>query len=418
MRTFTEKERKALVTALRTFVRDMSGKRMEMKRATKALDSSLDGGIDLDTLFNPQNYLRLKALIDEPTVEDYIEAILEYRIDARKLTEEPDWNINGFVNVAHVYHDFYCSFDPKGGVWNTPAALLNLTKAIAEHSLGAILSEELLSAVSAAGKMTVYTYITSILSGDFTVSDEPTQEEQTRAGERVVFAETTGTDPVEDFAHESEAESETVSDDGGDTNPVVNRFLKRLTDGTAEENDDLYPDDEPEEEEAEDEDESVYAAEYEQEYDPAVNYCVRPNPYLIKREAVQTGLQELTLMEVNGLASTMDDGAHLKLTEITDNLTLGRFDASRENVEVKQTHMYLSSMLLQRFIDCCRMNGVDMNEETASGYDILKIEWDLRNPRVRTFYKLRELIMQKGENDPDLMKAIPELERVFDAENN
>ena len=416
MRTYTEKEKKALTVSLRTFIRDMSGRRMEEKRAAAALSSALDGGLPLDMLFNPQNFLRLKATIDEPTVEDYVEAMLEDGIETRRITEEPAWESNGLAVVAHVYHDFYCCFDPKGGVWSTPTAMSNLARLIGSSSLAPILSERLLSEVSETGKMTVYTYVTSLLSGGHVLEAEPTQEEADRAArlmETASAADGNAADTIDEHGQDPEEHA-------GESQAAVDRFLRRLTDGTAEESDDLYPDPEAEaepetgEEETpeEGEDDVIYDDAFDG-YDPSVSYSVRPNPYLVKRDAVESALAELTLAEIDGLATTMEEGRFLKLTEIIDNLTAGRFDTSLEGVEVKQTHMLLCSMLVQRFIDCCRMNGVEMDEDKASCYDVLKAEWDLRNPRVRTFHKLRELILQKGGGDADLNAAIGELEKYY-----
>lgn len=422
MKVFTEKEIKALVTALRTFIRDMSGKRMEEKRATEALRSALDGGILLDVLFNPQNFLRVKSQINDPTVEDYIKSILEYEIDAHSIREETDWKTNGLETVAHVYHDWYCVFEPKGGVCNTPTALSNLASLIEKIPLESVLCEELINAVAEEGKMTAYTYITSLLSGkfDLLLRKELTQEEYDRAMARYLE---TGSAPgviVEDESEDDEEAPEAFADEPDETeDSPVDRYLKMVqSEEEQEEPDEEEASEKKKEEEWPDPADSVEFSEtedFEQElYDPYANYSVKPSPYSIKFSAVESAMKELTLQEISGLAETMDDGQFLKLNELVDRLTTGNFDTSLEGVEVKQTHMLLSSMLMPQFINCCRMNGVDMDEEKASAYDILKADWDLRNPRTRTFNKLRELILHNAGSDPDLMKAIPELERYYE----
>ena len=75
--------------------------------------------------------------------------------------------------------------------------------------------------------------------------------------------------------------------------------------------------------------------------------------------------------------------------------------------------MSICGDLLPTFINCVRTQGIDMDEETAGQYDILHDSWDLRSPETRKLQKLKKLIYSAAHDDPDLLSAIPDIERLY-----
>lgn len=382
MRIFTEKDRKGLVAALRRFVKAMSGERLGAEEGGAIIDKALATGLTVDELLNRENWGRALALSPELGASEYIDMMCDRRIEVRPLKAEPDWHnpeIGGFRTVAEAIHDFYYEVTGKGGKWNVPSGLSNLALAIDRYSVQALVSEALAEAVGGDSPVSFFDYIRRIVKHfrELPVDDSLTEEQQMRVAEEAgMLCE--GLDPG----------------DGGsedDDNPPAPTYV--------EPEDGIYPSPEN----------------YETSY-------LLPNPMDMKRTSVGGALFACTPEEIASLVKCLrtesgeepsDEGTGLSLSEIVDLLTDGRFDPSGEDPVARQVHMQLNGDLTPSFIECVTAQAIDMDEETASRYDILHDSWDLRNPKVRRLGKLKNLIFRFGEEDQDLFDALSDLEAAY-----
>ena len=380
MRTFTDKDKRGILVALRVFLRSLNGERVSQQAGIPLIEKALAAGVTLDILLNRANWQRALEVAPELQLKDYIELLCSGGIQARTLKDEPDWHVpeDGFAVIAEAAHDFFMEVSGNGGKWNIPSALVNLAKAIRTHSLQAVLSEKLINEVKEKDEdVTYFNYILAIVK-DFNtleIDDEtpefkpipaPTQEEST--------------------------------DDG-----------KEADDGKISEEQN------PGNEEEEIAEEVPYPEEGEQSGFETVVIMQR-NPNEIKEATLKSVLLNYSAAELLGILKTMDGGLSLTLRDVISKLAEGKFDVRMEDAETRRIHQQINSDLMLPFIDCVNTQGQPMDQELASSYDILHDTWDLRSFNVRKRHKLLKLIFSEGMDDPDLLAAAEDIEKLYSEE--
>ena len=380
MRTFTDKDKRGILVALRVFLRSLNGERVSQQAGIPLIEKALAAGVTLDILLNRANWQRALEVAPELQLKDYIELLCSGGIQARTLKNEPDWHVpeDGFAVIAEAAHDFFMEVSGNGGKWNIPSALVNLAKAIRTHSLQAVLSEKLINEVKEKDEdVTYFNYILAIVK-DFNtlkIDDEtpefkpipaPTQEEST--------------------------------DDG-----------KEADDGKISEEQN------PGNEEEEIAEEVPYPEEGEQSGFETVVIMQR-NPNEIKEATLKSVLLNYSAAELLGILKTMDGGLSLTLRDVITKLAEGKFDVRMEDAETRRIHQQINSDLMLPFIDCVNTQGQPMDQELASSYDILHDTWDLRSFNVRKRHKLLKLIFSEGMDDPDLLAAAEDIEKLYSEE--
>lgn len=373
MRTITQKDKKALVPALRVFMRACTGERLPAAKAEEVIGHVLGEGITVDALLNRGNWMR--ALAEDPglDLDGYVRWLCD-GANAKKvldLKEEPNWHepSGGWTTVAEAAHDFYMAVTGKGGKWNIPSALMNLAKAVSAHSLQAILSEELIAAVTGGEETTFFDYILAIAK-DFNtlpVDDTPTAEQFSR--------------------NVSVYGDETAEKDDPAPAPVT-PYLE-------EDTDDPFPE------------ADILGDGYH------LSGGLIPDPMQEKRKSIANAIYAYTPQEILLLTETMEDAGDLSLSEIVDRLTSGEFDPAKESPAARQVHMALSGELSTSFIETVRMQQYEMDEAAAKDCDILHDSWDFRDKEVRKLHKLKKLIYASEELDDDLLEAVHDIERLY-----
>ena len=387
MRTFTQKDKSGLVVAMRVFLRYVNGERLSRPAGLPLIEKALQNGVYADTLLNSVNWTRAQAIDKDLTFEKYVNILIEKKIDARPIKDENLWHepLNGFNLIAEAAHDFYVEVTEKGGRWNVPSALTNLAKCIQKYDLQTILSEELIHQVNekSGDEKNYFNYILFIVK-DFNslVIEKPEigEKEPTKAAIEAENAERAA-----EAAEAEEKEDFTVD-------PVEDEPF-------------------PEPEELGD----VYADQDMPGFESVV--LTQRNPNDIKKDCLRVALGNYTPNELMGIINTIEKGMDLTLDQILDKLALGQFDVKKETPDAREIHQSINGELQVSFIDCVRIQGKEMDENTASEYDLLHESWDLRTPETRKLHKLLKLILTEGKDDPDLLSAVEDIEQLY-AESN
>lgn len=367
-RKFTETDRKALVPALRVFIRAVTGKLLPAAQAAGIVSQVLDRGITVDALLNRGNWRRALGENPELDAQGYADYLCrDYPCPhVTELKAEPDWHEpeSGWPTVAEAAHDFYMQVTGKGGKFNTQSALMNLAKAVDAHSLQAILSEELIFAVTSADEpATFFEYIQAI-ADDFKslpVNDALTAAQQ----QRLDLLGTPSGAPESPEVHDP---------DEDDPYPDTD-FLGDAYHGSA---------------------------------------GLIPDPMQEKRKSIANAIYAYSPQDILLLTETMVQGEKpLSLSEIVDRLTAGEFQPEKESEPVRRIHNFLSGDLTTSFIETVRMQQFEMDQDQAANYDILHDSWDFRNDEVRKVHKLKKLIYGADEVDPDLLAVLKDVERLY-----
>lgn len=397
MRIITEKDKRGLLVAFRTFIRPFTGERISQVAGNAIIERALEAGVSFDALLNKENWGRAQDIIPSLSASEYVELLAENKIEVKKLTDEPGWHEteNGFDLIAEAAHDFFMEVSGKGGKWNIPSAKANLAKAIKTYSLEAILSEDLIKQVCTDPDTTFFLYILAILKdlNSLVIVTEPT---------------------------EAEAEREKMLDINEET-------LDNLAVNPRNENNDPEPEFRPgEEEETEDDLDLLGAglgiyngdAVEEPEFTTSTRMAVTEDPHKTKVDAIKNILFSYSPAELDGIIGVirMKDGRDprtLTFDEIVNAIADGNLDVKKESFDAANIHSQMNGDLTQQFIECVRASGVEMDDALAAKYDILCDSWDLRDPNTRKFYKLQNLINRMGNEDEDLLASIKELEAFY-----
>lgn len=398
MRIITEKDKRGILVAFRTFIRALNGERIGQTAGNAIIERALEAGIPVDALLNKENWRRASDIMPKLSAKDYVELLSENKVDVKNLTEEDNWHDpnNGFDIIAEAAHDFFYEVSGKGGKWNIPSAKANLAKAIKMHSLQAILSEVLIDQVCTDPDTTFFNYILAILKdlNELNIVDEPTETQAARIRQ------------LEDYV-ENASEAPSPEEEDADLDKDVQAFMNINVD-----------DDDPDEPEYGDptHDLNIYDTSGEPEFTTSLR--IGESPYDTKVSGIRTYIFGYSPNELKDLIAAIvtnkaEDPMDLPLEDIIRAFADGNIDVNKETHEARQIHASLNADLAQLFIECENLNGVQMNEELASHYDILCDSWDLRDDKTRKFYKLQNLIYEKGQEDPDLLAAIGDMEKFY-----
>lgn len=367
-RNYTPQEITALAAALQTFVKRLRGEKVSKKRAAEFIQRALEEGHRAEELFCPR---LLPEEINENT----------------GLSGGPAGELNlaqsdNFQALAEAVHDYYTALTGRGGQWATASALENLMRSINDNSLETILSAEVIQMLEEKYKarkgedasLSFFGYIES------TIRDLWKMRSEQKTGQPAT----------------SQADQEPADDGTDKGDPNEEEFVENDDEVNPFEDPDLIP------------------SEGMEDVTFNTDIVVENTPRICKRTAVETILKQYTPSEISSLLPTMKGGKELTFDNIIDNLTNGSFDPSLEDAAARKIHMSLNGDLNPAFVDCVRgVCGMEMDTDTANGYDILRINWDLRSPSVRKFYKLQRLILKEGEGDEDLREAIDDLEKLY-----
>ena len=384
-RTYTPKDLEGIAAALSSFLLRLSGKRTHAKRAAVLTGQLAEAGVPLDVVFNPSNYRRARELNSQDEVltpDGYVAALI--RSDApvhyRRLTEEHAWETeeNGFAQVSEVVHDFFLAVTGKGGHWKTDSAVKNLAMTIRlGRNLDNILSEEVINAVrdnNASDAVSCFAYVNALMKDPFAIL----QRDQDPLYPLV------GTPPWSippEPEEEPLAESTIIQNDsdldesgpmpGEDEGAPVGESPSGALDG------------------------------------------VGINPSVTKLQSLTKAVYKLNPKEFSQIASLIEGWESLAYGTIIEKLSAGEFDPTREDDKAREMHAVLNGQLMEDFISCAGLQNVPMDFQGAAKIDLLHDSWDLRQDENRRLQKLKMLVREFGNDDPDLEEAVSDLAAFY-----
>ena len=375
MRTFTDKDKRGLLIALRVMFRELNNERISGTVGARLIDKVINYKISIDKLLNRFNFERFKNAAGDPEGVDadkYVDYLIDAS-DAKKLAQEPEWydQKNGFALTVKAVHDFYLEVSGKGGKWDLPSAFTNLGKAIQSYGLHGIMSSKLIDEVLQKtnpenGGLTFFSFVAQIIND----VDSPYETLKENIEPDV--------EPEPDEAPTEQFE--------GPQEPATENEER--------------PEDEP----------------YPEEYDGAGFESIRlvqTDANEIKKKSLRSVLGYFTANELIGIVKTIDGGMDMTIDEVLDRLATGQFDVQSEDMATREVHRQINGYLTQDFIDCAHVQCHDITEEDAAEYDILYESWDMREPNTRKMHKLLKLIYTEGKDDPDLMDAVNDIEKLY-----
>lgn len=374
MRIFTDKDKRGLLIALRVFLRHLNGERISQQAGLPLIQKAIEAGISVDALLNRQNWERAAEIDPSITASGYISCLCEGTITVKELKDEPDWfkTENGFDIIGEATHDFYLEVSGNGGKWNIPSAFDNLVRAIKLHSLQALMSEALITkAKEKEPDMTYFNYVVTFVNDIDTLGivDDPTEYQvNPRHAPK----------PETDNSHETSVDTTAANEDAPEDAPFPEL------------------DDEP-----------LPMEGFE------VTHVLDPDYEEVKRSGLKAVLGNFTPNEMIGIVETIEGGPDMPIDQVINALVRGQFDVKKESPEAKKTHREINNELINPFIQCVNLQGIDMNEEMAADYDLLHDSWDLRKPEIRKYSKLMKLICNEGKDDPDLLDCLNDIEKFY-----
>jgi hypothetical protein len=422
MRIFTEKDKKALVVAFKRFGTAMSGMKLKDAEWEAILVQALAEGLTVDQLLNKENWARALKVSPELTPAEYVDILCERRITVRDLKDEPLWydtDTGNFRTVAEAAHDFFMNVTGKGGKWNVPSALVNLQKVIGKHSLQAVLSEELIAAVTGGAEMNYFNYVAA-LDRDFNslpVDNSLTAEQQERLDEEEkILSAAVDTVEVPEIPEAPAKPSENNTSDATEFHdePEPEQVIEQDFEGV-----DLREID-PEPEDQDYDARSPYSDD-----DRRNTSLLIPDPRETKRTCIGQVLFSCTPEQLQGFLRIVTLGKDkeserslITMTELVDYLTDGQFDTAAEDPATRDCHMQINGDLANSFLACMRSQRISMSEADIDEIDFLHDSWDFRDPFVRRLSKLRRLIRKADERDVDgdVQDALSDLEKYYDSQ--
>lgn len=137
------------------------------------------------------------------------------------------------------------------------------------------------------------------------------------------------------------------------------------------------------------------------------------DPLEAKKESIRTAFGKYSVNELTGIFKTVSGGLSMSISSLIDKIAKGEFDTSAESPEARQTHMSLNGDLCQPFIECQKMLDVDIDIDKIKKTDFLHDSWDMREPGARKISKIKNLVLEHAPDDPDLKKALAEIEWLY-----
>lgn len=408
-RDYTPNETAAIAAAFRTFLARTGHRKPTTKAANEYVSAVLGEGLPAETLFIP-DYVPGEPLTGAPDGETLAALARMTAAGPRHVTDVRGWNEGTLSDaLAEALHDFYQTLTGTGGKWNTPSARENITRAINEDGLETLMSETLIELIrdkygdsdGEETRLSFFAFVAGAIKELWKLRVPAQDQSQSPAPAPAGQA--------------GEEEREEEEDDERDPDPP---YMEKEREEEEEPREQEEPEDETDDEhdrEAFEDADLVPAPEMAEDSFFQTEVLLENTPKECKRVAVETILKQFTPGELACLATMADTDEPDKLSflNIVERFTDGDFDPGAAKAEARRLHMLVNTELIDAFVDCVRLNGMAMDAETASGYDILHIDWDLRAPEVRKYYKLQGLILKYGEGDKDLEDAIGDLERLY-----
>ena len=417
MRQFTEKEILGFARALQTYMRFANGQKAAVKTYVALVEKALGQGLTMDELLNKENYSRAGQVTNNPSAEDYIDTLIGRSVAVHTLRDDEGWDEPENIKMlAGCFHDFFIEILPKGGTYLTPAALENIRKAILRYGLQTIMDESYIEKHKAKfadeSKHTCFQFLVNLLQnaedlGVLSYDDNLSEQQLARRNETTVQdAQPEGSVKevnAEEVSDEDKNEAEKVS---GEEFTGKGNGVELETEPGIEPEDNGIPQEfegQFNEEENGDEDENFISSSF--------NVNINPRDY--KAQMIHDILIGLSFEELN-ILSQMAPSAD-SFQELIGALARGEYNKDKETVDARNLHQFMNTELIRPFIECVRIEGIEMDDEIASRYDILLDDWDLRDPKTRKKDKIKNLIYQylKEEEDPDLQGAIEDIEKLY-----
>lgn len=365
MRNITTNDRLAASHAFLTFWRCVSGqKRTSLRKIKQIINDAIDAGTNMDQIFNPVNYERVREKIQEPTPTEYLSSLRDGSIMAKELTREDNWiEENIFATIAESFHEFFIHIEPTGGVWSTGKAKSNLAKAITRFNLEAIMSETLIKEIAEKkdSKLTCFQYIQELIENaeSYDIELSPTQ----------------ATKQARMIQEETQNALGTIGKPNDDEDLVSPEIYEEENKFQGEEWKDLEN----------------------------IDTVMSLNPREWKRKAILEAMLGCSINELSDIASAIKDGINCNtLEDLLTALTEGDLDMEKENPAARHAHAMINGDISQAFVNCAGIQGISMEEATLQLHDPLIEDWDIRDKKARTALKLKQLIYTHGYEDEDL----------------
>lgn len=415
MRQFTEKEILGFARALQTYMRFANGQKAAVKTYVALVEKALGQGLTMDELLNKENYSRAGQVSNNPSAEEYIDTLIGRNVAVHDLRDDEGWDEPENIKMlAGCFHDFFIEILPKGGTYLTAAALENIRKAILRYGLQTIMDESYIEkhkeGFEDESKHTCFQYLVNLLQnaeelGVRRYEDNMSEQQIARHREEsIVDDRPSGTVKdvdSDDISDEDKKEAEKIS--GEDFNDAGDGVELEAEPG-------IDP-----EEEISPEYEGQFAEEEPEEEDTFISssFNVNINPRDYKAQMIHDILIGLSFEELTVLNQMAPSAASFQ--ELIGALARGEYNKDKETVEARNLHQFMNTELIRPFIECVRIEGIEMDDTIASHYDILLDDWDLRDPKTRKKDKIKNLIYQhlKEEDDPDLQSAIEDIEKLY-----
>jgi len=389
MRIFTQKDLFGYARAFQTFMGACNGQQVRIKPHGEQVERALKAGITIDELLNFDNYRRVEEVKPNASLVDYVDLLIDRRIEVLSLTEDSDWDNPGtFPFYAEMFHNYYVETCGIGGTFSTPTAKENLRKAILRNSLQAIMNhktiEQVMEATGQGKKLSCFRYIKEILDNRESYDIDNTLSEAQEA--RHAFTE---------ILIPGRPQGEPVEHNPG-TAEVITEGAPQPSDSSIHASDGFYDEIPPEGDEA---------------------FVAMPAPREVKRASIIEAINALPLSALTKFMALFDED--MSFDEFVNLLTDGEVDKSREMTDERNVHQLINGSLYLPFLNCARWQGIEISEETASKMDLLTTNWDLRDAKTRKLQKIKELIYNHTVNnsdDGDLMGVIADLEKYYSLE--
>lgn len=404
MRIFTEKDIHGLARAFVTFWNRLNGNGITIDSALPAMRNALENGLHVDVIFNVATYCKASEICPGMEKDDYLRMIQEREVINEPVTKTTGWDLAPSIDIlADVFHSFFKDVTGTGGTYTTKNAISNLVDVLRCASLQDILSEQLINERKDAvtdrkEPYTCFLYIVDIrkairkeglvFPGNESLSDTQMEREKS-------FAEIEQTDEgISDSQEEQTPEVSTESDISSGNDKSIYDI----------------------------EDEFMFEPDIEQmRNEEEVQVIVQANNDIRqqKREAIKEIFLQLTPKELAAIArcSSPDDDS-ITLDELATQLTEGVYEHTLEDIVARGAHQYLNGELLPAFTGCVHLQGLDIDDQKAAEYDIMLCNWDLRSESRKKFEKLRQLVVEKGDSDPELLKTIDDFETMLNFDLN
>ena len=427
MDNYTNNEIKGLCKAYIYLVSQYGGDMMDVPSETEAEDNirlAIENNVLMDALLNPYNLLRARESLSEydPNLKltgtNYVMFIAEFVINVGHLKWELKNLAEGESLDSYLLHMFQAFLIGAGLECNKEIeeyssdveltilskGVQNLTLVIENIGLDLFLSEKHITFNRLYDKIQKTTEIDSFQNILLDIwylytpvldlmEREPEEKELTthndyEEGPKELSVAVEGRDDLKEYEIEGEptaAEDEKESEAEETTNNE-----ESLDRGADDEIDDF-------------------------EY-VGTNLVCKIDPLEYKKNCLIEVLQKAPFSYITTLAECTENSE--TFLDIINSIASGKYDKEKESIEGRKIRQELKFELLPHFVECVRLEGVDMDTDKAGNFDLALIDWEMRNENNRKKGKLRSIIYAQLERneDPDLRNVLEDIENFYSEE--